>query len=210
MGKEFKMRKEEMNREEMYKLLPELELVQSVKLREICADIWIHALEAGGWFEKDGWGEFPFSVIMKLDCPENLLTHTGQVTRTCAAVYDSMVPLFGRVGECNKEELIVGALLHDVGKLIEYDLKDGKPCYSKTARKFRHPFWSAYFAKEHGLNENIIHMVLTHSMIVSPEGPRAFLTPESWILKVIDDMCFKYVEMHCAEQGGAHNGTDHY
>jgi putative nucleotidyltransferase with HDIG domain len=193
------MTRDEMTRDDMYKLLPELEMIQSMQLRETCADIWMDALDVGGWFDKDGWGKFPFTNIMTDECSENLLTHTGQVTRTCAAVYDSMVPLFDRVGGCKKDELIAGALLHDVGKLIEYDLKDGKPCYSQSAKKFRHPIWSAFFAKDHNLNENLIHMVLTHSMILSPEGPNAFCTPESWILKVIDDMCFKYVEMHCSK-----------
>ncbi len=50
------------------------------------------------------------------------------------------------------------------------------------------------------MSDKLVHMVLTHSEILSPEGPEAFVTPESLILKVIDNMCFRYVEMHCGAQ----------
>lgn len=201
--KKADMTKEQMTRDDMYALLPELKLVQNEALRETCADVWMDALEVGGWFEKVGWGNFPFSNIMRDDCPENLLTHTGQVTLACAAVYDAMAPMRERVGDCDRDLVVSGALLHDVGKLIEYDFdENGKACYGRTAKKFRHPVWSAYFAKQHNMSEDLIHLVLTHSMIVSPEGPNAYCTPESWIVKVIDDMCFKYVEMFCAAKKG--------
>ncbi len=195
--------RDEMTREDMYALLPELKMVKNDALRETCADVWMDALDAGGWFDKPGWGNFPFSAVMRGDCPENLLTHTGAVTLASAAVYDALAPVRGRVGDCDRDLIVAGALLHDVGKLIEYDFDaDGRPCQGRTAKKFRHPVWSFYFAQKRGMAEDLVHLVLTHSMYVSPEGPNAYCTPESWIVKVIDDMCFKYVEMFCGANRG--------
>ncbi len=192
-----KLTKESMTHEDMYALLPELKLVQNEKLRETCADVWMDVLEAGGWFDKEGWGKFPNSITMRDDCPENLLTHTGVVTLASAAAYDAMAALRGRVGDCNRDVVVAGALLHDVGKLIEYSFgENGRPY--RTTRKFRHPMIGAYYAQMHKLPEDIVHLVLTHSAHVSPEGPRAYNTPESRIVKAIDDMCYGYVELFCA------------
>jgi putative nucleotidyltransferase with HDIG domain len=189
------MKKDEMTRDEMYRLLPELCLIENAKLRETCADVWIEALEAGGWFEKAGWGKFPFSVTLRDDCPENLLTHTGQVALTSLAIYDSLAPVRGRVGECSRDTVLAGALLHDVGKLLEYDLDaEGRSCNSRTAKKFRHPVWSYYFAQKHGMHEDIVHLVLTHSRFFSPEGANAYRTAESIIVKASDGLCYEYVD----------------
>ena len=46
---------------------------------------------------------------------------------------------------------IAGAILADVGKLLEYDIKDGKSCKSEMGKYVRHPFSGVGLAMEAGV-----------------------------------------------------------
>ena len=186
-----------MLKEELKKyLLPELDLLTDEQDKDKVLSVWLEAVEAGKWGEK-GLENSGVSTVMRPDCPEDLMLHTRHVTAACAALYQTLEPLFAAVGHCNREDLLVGALVHDVGKLLEMDYADGRVTHTHYGDLFVHPVSGAYLAKKYGLNQNVVHMVLTHSNLLSPEGPRAFATAESLILKYIDEMCYKYVELHC-------------
>ncbi len=185
-----------MNREEVCKwLMPELDLLENEEDKELVLNVWQEAINAQNWGEK-GLENSGISTVMRKGCPENLMTHTRHVTVACASLYKSIEPMFAEVGKCNREDLLVGALLHDVGKLLEMDYVDGKVVHTHYGDLFTHPVSGAYLAKKHGANQNVVHMVLTHSNSLSPEGPKAFNTPESLILKYLDEICYKYVEIH--------------
>lgn len=176
-------------------LAPALAYLTDEANKEKAVAAWVEVAEEGEW-DKKGIEHCGISTEMRPECTENLISHTCHVTQACAALYDSMGELFEKVGECNREDLIVGAILHDIGKLLENDYVDGQACHGKTAKYFRHPITGAYYAKKYGFNDKVVHMVLTHSNMLSPEGPHAFNTPESLILKYIDEMCYKYVEIY--------------
>lgn len=185
-----------MEKATMEKLLaPALAFLDDAANRERAVNAWLEVAAEGEW-DKKGIENCGISTDMKAECPENLITHTCHVTEACAALFDSMGAMFASIGPCNREDLIAGAIMHDIGKLLENDYVDGQACHGKTAKYFRHPITGAYYAKKHGFNDNVVHMVLTHSNMLSPEGPRAFNTPESLILKYIDEMCYKYVEIY--------------
>jgi putative nucleotidyltransferase with HDIG domain len=185
-----------MNRNDVYKLIPEHDLLTDQSLKEKCADIWIEVLEMGKWEEK-GLNKCPIAIkVIRDDCPEDCIAHTRQVTQMCAAAHEALIPLFNKIGPCDRGLLIAGALIHDVGKFLEYDIKDGVACYSEQGLMFRHPCTGAYLAQKYGLPSKIVHMVLTHSLALSPEGPNAFNTPESLVLKYIDELCYNYVKIH--------------
>ena len=185
-----------MEKEKIRKLLaPALDYLQEETNRDKIVDAWLEAAEEGEW-DRKGIEHSGISTEMRADCPENLISHTCHVTQACAAVYDAMGAMFEQLGPCNREDLIVGAILHDIGKLLEVDYVNGAVCHGKKAKLFRHPITGAYYAKKYGFNDTVVHMVLTHSNMLSPEGPRAFNTPESLILKYVDEMCYKYVEIY--------------
>lgn len=187
-----------MEKEKIYNLLaPALGLLESEDDKRKCVDAWAEVIEAGEW-DRKGIMNCGIGTAIRDDCTENLICHTIHVTQACAAVYDSMHEMFETLGPCNREDLLVGAVMHDVGKLLENDFVNGKSCHGATAKYFRHPITGAYYAKIHGLNDNVVHMILTHSNSLSPEGPRAYNTPESLILKYVDEMCYKYAEIYWA------------
>lgn len=188
-----------MTREEVRSwLVPELDLVSDEKVKDIIISIWQEAIDRNDWGSK-GLENSGISTVMRAGCPENLMTHTRHVTAACASLYDALIPMFDACGACNKQDLLAGALLHDVGKLLEMDYVDGKVVHTHYGDLFNHPVSGAYLAKKHGMNENVVHMILSHSTTLSPEGANAYNTPESLVLKYIDEMCYKYVWLHWHE-----------
>ena len=185
-----------MTRNDIYELIPEHVLLQDQALKEKCADIWIEVLEGSDWQKKGNLKRCPIAVVaVSGDCPEDNLSHTGLVARLCSAVYENMGEYFAKIGPCNREYLIAGALIHDVGKFLDYDLRDGCAGYSSTGKMFRHPCSGAYLSKKYGMPDVVIHMVLSHSFALSPEGAKAVNTPESVVLKYVDDMVFNYARI---------------
>jgi putative nucleotidyltransferase with HDIG domain len=64
----------------------------------------------------------------------------------------------------NLEFLIAGALLHDVGKLMEYELKDdGSVVKSEFGKTMRHPVSGSKLAEECGLPNEVVHIIYAHS-----------------------------------------------
>jgi putative nucleotidyltransferase with HDIG domain len=82
----------------------------------------------------------------------------------------------------NHQYVIAGALLHDVGKPIEYSKQDGKYVKSRIGRYLRHPVSGVWLAMEVGLPIKIAHMIGSHSF----EGDRTPRTPEAIIIHQAD------------------------
>jgi len=186
-----------MTREDVYALIPEHEFLEDAALKEKCADVWIDALEQTDWHRSGTLALCPIALKnLSHDCPENIISHTRIVTRLCKAMYEHMSDYFAKIGPCHREYLIAGAIVHDAGKLLEYSLdKTGEVGFSPTGRLFRHPCSGAYLAKVHGLPDEVVFMVLSHSNGLSPEGAKAPNIPESVILKHVDMMVFDYAKV---------------
>ena len=89
--------------------------------------------------------------------------------------------------------LIAGALLHDVGKLVEYSKgKDGKYVKSALGRDLRHPFSGTVIAMRNGISSKIAHTIATHAS----EGEGTLRTPEAVIINKIDMMNFEVLKSH--------------
>jgi putative nucleotidyltransferase with HDIG domain len=181
-----------MNAVNMYEWMPELQLIEDETLRRQCAETWEDALVSEGWLEK-GIDKCPMSVSFR--CPEHVILHCRHTALAAMAIYESMREIRADYGEISPDRLIAGALLHDVGKLVEFDLDDaGTPCVKTRGRMFRHPGAGAYYAKKHGLPDAVVHAILAHSGGLSPEGSKAWLTPEALIIKHADLICYHYIE----------------
>jgi hypothetical protein len=86
--------------------------------------------------------------------------------------------------------------LHDVGKFLEYDYKDGKVCHGEKGVMFRHVTSGAYYAKKHGLPDKIVYMILAHSDALSPEGGQAIQFPELTALRQLDFLCYSIAKLN--------------
>ena len=111
----------------------ELAWIQDKDLRDKVVKVWKTAADQGKWHQLQ---DIPFTLIF-----ENsglLVDHTKRITALVRNVGNT------REENLNKDYLIAGALLHDVGKLLEYELKDGKIVKSKLGEKIRHPAAGAH------------------------------------------------------------------
>lgn len=180
-----------MQRENLLSLFPEIDHIKDKELRNKCINVWLEVLESGGWWEK-GIDNCPLAYgLVSVECPENSLSHCRRVVRLCVSVLPEILAMENDT-IFESDLFIAGAVLHDVGKFLEYDYRGQCNCYSETAHYYKHVVSGAYIAKKHGLPDKVVHMVLCHSDMQSPEGPRAYLTPELLVLKYIEHMAYSF------------------
>lgn len=154
----------------------ELTWIQDEDLRNMVVNVWKIAADRGKWQRLQ---EIPFTLIF-----ENsglLVDHTKRITALAQNVANT------REEKLNKDYLIAGALLHDVGKLLEYEMKGGKIMKSKFGEKTRHPTAGAQLAEECGLPKEVVHIIAAHSH----EGDTMNRTPEAIIIHHCDFIDFE-------------------
>ncbi len=92
------------------------------------------------------------------------MNHCGKRLRRCGTKPLPQAAA-GKAGPLtNRDNLIAGALLADVGKPLEYD-KDpsGKVIQGKFGQQLRHPFSGVALAHKNGIPGEILHIIATHS-----------------------------------------------
>jgi 23S rRNA maturation-related 3'-5' exoribonuclease YhaM len=82
--------------------------------------------------------------------------------------------------------LIAGAILADVGKLLEYVKKDGKAAQGVYGKYLRHPFSGVSLAEECGVPPEVCHIIAAHA----GEGDHIKRTTEAYIVHHADFMTF--------------------
>jgi putative nucleotidyltransferase with HDIG domain len=180
--------KEETNvptREEVRAMLPELEMIHDKELREKTLDVWLDAMKTGGW-ELSDMTDIPFTLLIE-NTDLSLLDHTRVVTQTAAAIADTMAGFYGDRMPINRDYLISGGILHDVGKLLEYRREGGKIVKSEMGKDLRHPFSGTALAFKHGIPSMIMHLIAMHAK----EGDDGRRNPEAWIIHYADFVNFR-------------------
>jgi len=153
----------------------ELKWIDDKKLADQVVKVWKKASDMGKWKTLD---KIPFTLLFENS--GKLTDHTKRVTHLAKAVYDK------RDEKINKDYLIAGILLHDVGKLLEYDRVAGKIVKGEYGKKFRHPVSGAMLAKNLGLPDEIVHIIFAHSH----EGDKTERSPEAVIVHHCDFIDF--------------------
>lgn len=101
-----------------YEAFPEIGLITDKVLQQKVIDTCEEALVIGGWKLSD-IDSLPFTLLIP-DTMISYRTHVRTVTRMALKVYEEW-GVYGEKFKLDKDYLIAGALLHDVGKLIEYE-----------------------------------------------------------------------------------------
>jgi putative nucleotidyltransferase with HDIG domain len=165
-------------------LLPEIDHVEDPDLRAGCARVWARALERGGWSPSD-LNRMPFTLLLPHEVGVSLLDHTRTVTRLCLAAYD-LLDSAGGVS-LHRDHLLAGALLHDVGKVVEMHKVGDSFTKSPQGKLIRHPFSGAALCLEEGLPDEVAHIVALHAK----EGDHGRRTPEATLVHYADFLAFE-------------------
>jgi putative nucleotidyltransferase with HDIG domain len=171
-------------RRQLETLLPEIQLIGAPELREMTARVWVEAMKRGRWKIQD-LPEMPFTLLIpKTDV--SLIKHTRAVTLTALKIAEVLLKEYGTRVPINRDHLLAGAILHDVGKLFEYRREAGKFVKSREGELQRHPISGAAFAFQHGLPQEVLHILAAHSK----EGDGARRTIEAVIVNHADFVNF--------------------
>jgi putative nucleotidyltransferase with HDIG domain len=175
-------------REELRSILPEIDLIGDMELRGKVMSTWEDALSRGGWRPED-IGRMPFTLAKKSNI--NFAQHVRSVTKICLAVAATFDEIYKGQGlAVDHDVLLAGALLHDVGKLLEMEEVNGTFRKSSDGKLVRHPFSGLALADAHGIPAAVQHVIATHSK----EGDPYKRTPEAVILHYADFMNFDPIE----------------
>ena len=160
---------------DLSELLPELELIADVDLRERVAAVW-QAIWAESEF--DELGDVPIGP----DIPNSHLPHNRAVVEMSLAMADTLERFHGLT--VDRDVLVAAGLLQDVSKLVEMVPAADGVQQSDLGRNFQHAFWAAHKSLEHGLPMAVCEIVMNHT----PQSPRFPASLEGKILWYADQL----------------------
>ena len=167
-------------------LWPELEWIADHSLREKTAKTWELAL-GRSVLKADDLNKIPFTLLCGPDLKISFMEHKRCVVHIAKACGEKMNKFFGEDLPVNMDVLISGAILADVGKLVEYELdEDGKSVQGKYGQYLRHPFSGVSLAEECGVPPEVCHIIAAHAQ----EGDLIKRTTEAYIVHHADFMTF--------------------
>jgi putative nucleotidyltransferase with HDIG domain len=142
------------DKDHVLKLFPEVEWISDDAIREGVISAWVGAWRVGGW---DRLENAPL-MIKEIRDPKVGVLHVRVSAQLTVAIADIVEREMGQ--KLNRDHLIAGALLHDVGKPLEY-APHGQGRLGGD--QLRHPVSGAHLVLEAGLPLEIAHIVATHS-----------------------------------------------
>ncbi len=172
--------------EEIKKLWPELEWITDPDLREKTARTWEIALERSV-LTADDLNRIPFTLLCGPDLKVTFMDHKRCVVHVARDAGMKMNEFFRNDLPVNMDVLISGAILADVGKMLEYELDaNGKAVQGKYGQYLRHPFSGVSLAEECGVPPEVCHIIAAHAH----EGDLVKRTTEAFIVHHADFMTF--------------------
>lgn len=172
-------------RNKVLKIWPEVDWIKDKELREKTLDCWVYAIEQSK-LDIDDLMTIPFSLLLK-DCYVTFMNHKRTAVQLSVEIAKKMKENFGDEINIDMDILIAGAILIDVGKLLEYDKVDGKLTTSKAGKLLRHPFSGVAIADRFGLPTEVQHIIAYHAK----EGDLAKRSVEAIIVHHADFVSFE-------------------
>lgn len=175
--------------EGLIQLIPEFNQFHDVHMQEKVVATWVDACDLAGLAPED-LAEMPFTLLLD-ECAVSFLTHTRMVTRTAmemGKVLADGYPEDPRM-QPDHDTLLAGALLHDVGKVLEIGKSENGKGWIKTmnGKMLRHPVSGTALAYARGLPDEVLHCIACHSK----EGDGYRKTVEAIIINHADFVNFE-------------------
>jgi putative nucleotidyltransferase with HDIG domain len=164
---------------------PEFTLITDRQIRDKTVAAFLDALGTGGW-TLDDLDRIPFTLLIP-NCQISLLTHMRSVVQTAIKTVEVLESFYNQYYRIDRDVLLSGAILHDVGKLMEYAETEKGFVKSQMGKIMRHPFSGAALALKHGLPAEVQHIIATHAH----EGDDGYRTPASVIVHHADFINFE-------------------
>ncbi len=180
-----------MNIEQKYidqvrQLWPELEWIKDCDLKEKTTLTWALALQRSV-LNPDDLNTIPFTLLCGPDLKVTFMDHKRCVVHVAKDAGNKMNEFFKNDLPVNMDVLIAGAILADVGKLLEYEIKDGKSVQGNYGKYLRHPFSGVSVAEQCGVPDAVCHIIATHA----GEGNMVKRTTEAYVVHHADFMTFE-------------------
>ena len=171
-------------RRQIDELWPELAWIDSPSLRDAVANTWLLAFNRSP-LTIDDLLHIPFTLLIP-DCKTTFMEHKRCVVHIAREAARSMQSFMGNALRIDLDTVLAGAILADVGKLLEYELKDGKAVQSERGELLRHPFTGVALAMECGVPDAVCHIIAAHAA----EGDLVKRTTEAFIVHHADFMAY--------------------
>ncbi len=175
-----------MREKEVLELWPEIAWIGDSQLREQVTATWQLALEQSVLGPGD-LRRIPFTLLCGPDLEVSFMDHKRAVVHIAKESGEKMTEFFGDALPVNMDVLIAGAILADVGKLLEYELDaDGNAVQGSYGKYLRHPFSGVSLAEKCGVPAAVCHIIATHA----GEGNMVKRSTEAYIVHHADFMTF--------------------
>jgi len=172
--------------QEVLDLWPEIEWIANEQLRQKTAMVWQKALEKSVLSPED-LNRIPFTLLCGPDLKVTFMDHKRAVVHIARDSGNKMNEFFGEALPVDMDILISGAILADVGKLLEYELdENGKAVQGSYGKLLRHPFSGVSLAESCGIPPEVCHIIAAHA----GEGDMVKRTTEAYIVHHADFMTF--------------------
>lgn len=165
-------------------LWPEIEWIGDEILKEKVAKTWELALERSVLSPQD-LNTIPFTLLVP-DLKVSFMAHKRSVVHIARDAGNKIIEFYGDDLPVDMDVLLAGAILADVGKLLEYEMKDGKAIQGNYGKYLRHPFSGVSLAEECGIPPEVCHIIAAHA----GEGDMIKRTTEAYIVHHADFMTF--------------------
>ena len=143
---------------------PILSKISDAGLREKTVDVWVDGCKQGKWNSIEELEKCPYTLLTDTH-GINLLEHTLAVTAGALALAEAQETYYKKMPyKVDYDRLLIGGLLHDVGKLMEIEKSDdGTFIKGHSGRCARHPISGAILAAKHGFSEEIVNTIACHA-----------------------------------------------
>jgi len=171
---------------EVLDLWPELDWIDDPELRFKTAKVWELALEKSVLTAGD-LKRIPFTLLCGPDLKVSFMDHKRAVVHIARESGNKINHFFGEELPVNMDILMAGAILADVGKLLEYVLDEqGNAIQGSYGKYLRHPFSGVSLAESCGLPPEVCHIIAAHA----GEGDMIKRSTEAYIVHHADFMTF--------------------
>jgi putative nucleotidyltransferase with HDIG domain len=167
-------------------LWPELAWIEDKELRQSTKKTWEQALERSV-LSADDLQRIPFTLLAGPDLKVSFMAHKRCVVQIARESALKMIDFFGDELPIDLDVVIAGAILADVGKLLEYELdNEGNPYQGRYGKYLRHPFSGVSLAESCGVPPEVCHIIAAHA----GEGDLVKRSTEAYIVHHVDFMTF--------------------